>query len=140
MPYTMHVKKFLWYVVSVTTFSPVVEARANTTINLQCEMKDYIHSDTDFKWRKGSEVIKSSQDHLIQYSDGFVMMAQNGGEELTSSRISRLTIFSAEEGIYTCFVEGTNVSTNVQVNIIPPGTNNYNIPLQPKKLWFRDNL
>ena len=84
-------------------------------------MSDYIHPDADFQWRRGDELITENRRNSITIYDSFDKEAQNGGTALTHSRLSTLTIDPLEEsdeGNYTCFVAGTDVSADVQLDII----------------------
>lgn len=86
-------------------------------------MEDYIHPDAEFKWRKGDQMIERNATHTISYVTGLRGQAQNGGT--TNSRFSALTISNlrvADEGVYTCFVMGTQESADVQLYVAPLGT------------------
>ena len=88
---------------------------------LSCQMADYIRPDSAFRWTKGAEMLTSNDRHRITYFEGFANQAQNGEANLVSSRFSTLTIFSVEEGdegLYTCFVADTDVSADVQLNVL----------------------
>ena len=114
-------------------FVPVVQAQENVSaVNasegsspvLSCEMKGYIHPDSDFQWRRGDDIIANTSKHTITYSEGFRDMARNGGGELVSSRTSNLQIADIDEsdaGQYTCFVQGTEAAATVQLGIGEPG-------------------
>ncbi len=104
--------------------SSVTPSDTDTDATLNCEMAFYIHPDTDFLWMRGGQRIDPNDKYDIMYSDGSRDGGQIGGTNLVRSRISALVIKNLEpsdDGNYTCFVEGTDESANVQLNINDPG-------------------
>ena len=102
-----------------------VNASEGSSPALSCEMEGYIHSDSDFQWRRGDQITANTSKHIITYNEGFSDMARNGGSELVSSRTSSLQITDIDEsdaGQYTCFVLGTEEAATVQLRIKEPGT------------------
>ena len=98
-----------------------------TDVTLNCDMRYYIHPDTDFQWMRGGQRINTNDKYNITYSEGFTERGQMGGIDLNSSRFSSLLIRNLEpfdDGNYTCFVEGTDQSAEVQLNINDPGKTN----------------
>ncbi len=99
----------------------------DTDATLNCEMTFYIHPDSDFLWMRGGQRIDPNDKYDIIYSDGGTDRGQMGGTNLVRSRLSALVIKNLEpsdDGNYTCFVEGTDESANVQLNINDPGKTN----------------
>ena len=87
---------------------------------LSCEMHGFIRSDSDFLWMKGNETLENNDRITIEVVDGTAMRGQFGGTEPVVSRVSSLMIADAEEsdeGIYTCFVAGTEVEESVQLTV-----------------------
>lgn len=108
----------LTFVVSISPIFLLRETTAGAKADLFCEMNDYIRPDSEFRWRRGSQLISANDKYGIEYCDGLPMRAQNGGSSLAPSRFSTLTIFLVEEsdeGTYTCFVEGSDASADVQL-------------------------
>ena len=108
----------------VEAAAPAVNASEGSSPVLTCEMTGYIHPDSDFQWRRGDDIIISTDEHRITYVEGFSDMARNGGSELVSSRTSSLQITDVDESDadqYTCFVRGTEEAATVQLRIGPSG-------------------
>ena len=106
---------------SVVANVDMMEVMVGLSGSLSCHMADYIRPDSAFRWRKGAEMLTNNDRHNITYSEGSANQAQNGEANLVSSRVSTLTIFSVEEGdegLYTCFVADTDVSADVQLNVL----------------------
>ena len=116
------------YPVFVQAISNTVSPQDTVTeITLNCDMRYYIHPDTDFQWMRGGQRINPNDKYNITYSEGFPQRGQMGGNDLVSSRFSSLMIRnleSSDSGNYTCFVEGTDQSVNFQLNINDPGKTN----------------
>ena len=113
----------LKFAVAVEAAVPNVNASEGSSPVLSCEMKGYIRPDSDFQWRRGDDIIISTDEHRITYVEGFINRAQNGGSDLVRSRISSLRITDIDEsdvGPYTCFVQGTEEAATVQLGIGEP--------------------
>ena len=73
-------------------------------------------------------ILTNSRKHNITISDGPSGLAQDGGVDLVNARNSTLLIRGveeADEGNYTCFVEGTDASAQVQL-VVSPGICQHN--------------
>ena len=104
---------------------PNVNASEGSSPVLSCEMKGYIHPDSEFQWRRGDDTIANTSKHTITYSEGIPSRARDGGSELVSSRTSSLQIADIDKsdaGQYTCFVQGTEAAASVQLGIGEPTT------------------
>ena len=113
------------FAVEVEAAIPNINASEGSSPVLSCEMKGYIHPDSDFQWRRGDDIIISTDEHRITYVEGFIDKARNGGSDLVSSRTTSLRIIEvdvSDAGQYTCFVLGTDSADNVQLRIEEPGT------------------
>ena len=87
---------------------------------LRCEMADFIRSDEDLQWFRGGQQITNGSRHTVTYEDGRSGVAQNGGMFVVPARVSVLTISDpvvADSGVYTCQIQGTNESTNIQLSV-----------------------
>ena len=107
------------FAVSLTGLFPVKTAtEGDSSVSLICQMDGYIRPDSTFQWRRGDVTLTNNRKYNITISDGPPGVAQDGGDELVNARISILLVFSVEEadqGGYTCFVEGTDASAQVQL-------------------------
>ena len=87
---------------------------------LHCEMADFIRPDEDLQWFRGGQQITNGSRHTVTYEDGRPGVAQNGGEFLVPARVSVLTISDpvvADSGMYTCQIQGTTESANIQLSV-----------------------
>jgi len=84
-----------------------------------CLMEQYLRPIADFKWRRGDDIITSSDKYRIDY--GLFQNGQGQDGQSTAARTSTLTIVSveeADEGTYTCFVMGVpNTSADVEITV-----------------------
>ena len=90
------------------------------TATLRCEMADFIRPDEDLQWFRGEQQITNGSRHAVTYEDGTPEAAQNGGAFVGPARVSVLTIsnpVAADSEMYTCQVQGTNVSADMQLFI-----------------------
>ena len=84
-------------------------------------MLDFIRPDEDLQWFRGGQQITNSSRHTVTYEDGTPEAAQNGGAFVGPARVSVLTISNpvvADSGMYTCQVQGTTESANVQLFVV----------------------
>eukprot|EP00731_Ephydatia_muelleri_P023954 Em0016g225a len=98
-----------------------VNATTASQVELSCEMSQYIHPDGDLWWyrgRKRLDITKSK--YSIEYRHG-TKLAQNGGNDVTTSRVFVLTISrltSSDSGVYTCRLFGTDQSGDVNLMVV----------------------
>ncbi len=117
------------YVSNVTVFvAAIVPQVSPEDTDTDVTLHRVLYSpDTDFLWMRGGQRIDPNDKYDIIYSDGSMNKGQMGGSNLVSPQISALVIKNVEpsdDGNYTCFVEGTDESANVQLNINEPGKTN----------------
>ena len=84
------------------------------------EMVDFIRPDEDLQWFRGGQQIANNSRHTVTYEDGRPGVAQNGGMFAVPARVSVLTISDpviADSGMYTCQIQGTTESANIQLSV-----------------------
>ncbi len=93
-------------------------------------MAGYLHPDDSLQWFRMGEIINgSSSRHQVKYSIGD-RIAQNGGDELTKSRVSALVIQDPEmedSGVYTCQIKNTDVSSEINLSVLEVKGNTYTL-------------
>ncbi len=97
---------------------PSITRSVGGSVTLNCVMSRYLRPDTNFLWRKDNEVITSKGRFSVVYSNLRSDAGQMGVK--TFSRIISLTIANIEPsdiGNYTCFVNGTESSASVVLNL-----------------------
>ncbi|KAL5483900.1 hypothetical protein EMCRGX_G020320 [Ephydatia muelleri] len=101
--------------------SITVNATTTSQVELSCEMSQYIHPDGDLRWFRGGQKLDNTQSkYSIGYRNG-TKLALNGGSDVTSSKVSVLTISqltSSDSGVYTCKVFGTDQSGDVNLMVV----------------------
>ena len=98
----------------------VSATNTDSTATLRCEMSDYIREDEDLQWFRGGQQITNGSRHTVRYQDGTPGAAQNGNF-IIPARVSVLTISNpvvADSGMYTCQIQGTTESANVQLFVV----------------------
>ena len=84
-------------------------------------MSQYIHPDGDLGWFRGGQKLDNTQSkYSIGYRNGN-KLAQYGGSNVTSSRVSVLTISqltSSDSGVYTCRLSGTDQSGDFNLTVL----------------------
>ena len=96
---------------------------AGDTVSLTCEMHGYIHSDDDFLWLQGNEIVRNGDRMNIALTSGAEMRGQSGDSSPGPSRLSTLTISSvrpSDAGVYTCFVMGTGKEASSTLSVSMP--------------------
>mgnify|MGYP003462097078 CR=1 FL=1 len=98
-----------------------VNVTTTSQVELSCEMSQYIHPDEDLRWFRGGQKLDNTQSkYSIRYQNG-TKLAQNGGSNVTTSRVSVLTISqltSSDSGVYTCRLFGTNQSGDIKLAVV----------------------
>ena len=93
---------------------------ADSEAVLRCEMTEFIRPDESLQWFRGGQQITNGGRHSIMYENGTADLAQNGGFDLVPGRVSVLTISDpllSDSGVYTCQIQGTVVSADIQLSI-----------------------
>ena len=109
--------------VKLEVLEPNITVNATTTsqVELSCEMSQYIHPDGDLWWYRGGQRLDITQSkYSIGYRNG-TKLAQNGGSNVTTSRVSVLTISqltSSDSGVYTCRLSGTDQSGTINLRVV----------------------
>ena len=118
----VHAHIFCIHAVNLQALENEVSAtNTDSTATLRCEMSDYIREDEDLQWFRGGQQITNSSRHAITYEDGTPEAAQNVGDFLGPARVSVLTISNpvvADSGMYTCQIQGTTESANIQLSVV----------------------
>ena len=105
---------------SNTTKGGVLASSNDASVELACEMRQYIRPDNFLIWEgPGGQTITSGMNrHQIVFTDGSLNEAANGNSDLVPSRVSTLIISNpepADAGTYTCRVMGTAESISIQL-------------------------
>ena len=98
----------------------VNRSTADSEAVLRCEMTEFIRPDESLQWFRGGQQITSGGRHSIMYENGTADLAQNGGTDVVPGRVSVLTVSDpvvTDSGVYTCQIQGTAVSADIQLSI-----------------------
>ena len=91
-----------------------------SSVEMSCEMSDYIRPDNQLQWIKDGQLIVSGQNRkTITFTNG-TRDGQIGGSTIGSSRLSTLTISNpvlSDSGTYTCRVMAANESVDIQLQV-----------------------
>ena len=110
--------------VTVQNLESTIAVRENETmVELSCEMTNFIREDEDFQWFVGEQQITGrTNNRTITYTNGTPDAAQKGDNFFIPGRVSILTISNprqADAGTYTCRVQNTTQSANIQLDVQP---------------------
>ena len=113
---------FIVELLTNTTGNRVLAFSKDATVELACEMRQYIRPDNFLMWQgPGSQIITNGTSrHQLVFTDGSPNEAANGNANLVPSRISTLVISNpepADTGTYTCTVVGTSQVVAIQLEV-----------------------
>lgn len=105
---------------SNTTEDRVHASSKDASVELACEMRQYIRPDNFLTWEGpgGQTITSGTIRHQIIFTDGLPDEAANGSFHVVPSRISTLVISNpepADTGTYTCRVMGTSQVVDIQL-------------------------
>lgn len=110
------------FILIVELTSTVTVTAGNSSIELSCEMSQFIRPDDFFIWEtpSGQRIDSDSNKYRITFRNGAPESAANGSSVLVPSRVSTLIIsnpVSSDSGAYTCRVNGTTKIAILNVTI-----------------------
>ena len=110
-----------------TTEDRIHASSIDASVQLACEMRQYIRPDIFLTWDgPGSQTITSGINrHQIIFTDGSPNEAANGNANLVPARVSTLVISNpepADAGSYTCRVMGTSQVVAIELVVNGPDT------------------
>ena len=84
-------------------------------------MSQYIPPDEDLQWIGiNKSLLRNSEKHVISFQNGSQLIAQNGDNKLSPSRLSILTIYNPsahDSGQYSCTLSGTSQSVHIYLEV-----------------------
>lgn len=119
---------FFLFTDNLTTSHEVLTFDGSTDhINLTCEMSFYIWPDQNLIWIRDDDnvTIQESEKYYISFGNGSELVAQNGGNQHSPSRISTLTIHDpthCDSSTYSCVLVGTPDSKSLSITLEVPQT------------------
>ncbi len=106
------------FTVTLQAVWETVTARdTDSNVELRCETTGFIRPDADLQWYHEDELVTNNRTSVI-FIDGSPHTAQRGGNDTAPGRVSVLRISTpavTDTGMYTCRVQGTKESANVQL-------------------------
>ena len=91
-----------------------------SSVEISCEMSDYIRPGNQLQWIKDGQLIVSGQNRrTITFTNG-TRKGQFGSNTIGPSRLSTLTISNpvrSDSGTYTCRVIAANESVDIQLQV-----------------------
>ena len=116
-------RNYLIHFLSVTLTAidaSVMTLNNASSVEMSCEMSDYIRPDNQLHWIKDGQVIVSGQNRgTITFTNG-TRDGQFGGPTTGPSRLSTLTISDpvlSDSGTYTCHVMEANKSVDILLEV-----------------------
>lgn len=116
----------------------VIVDNKTKSVEMKCEMSQYIEPDENLQWFKNGQKINPSNKYKVRFEDGNSPSLINGVR--TQSRVSVLVVSDFQEqndsGCYYCETRSTQKSASVFVGTEEPGEHEVMLSFTDRYTWF----